>query len=111
MGYLDGREPLLDMAYFCLTQVEFKAGGRKRTRRQLAAARYRIDKDVLAMMGTLTSEHGDRWSARKASAAHPLTGSQGAWVEATVKHLIWRLGDTRIGSALPLITMSDLPPL
>lgn len=34
-----------------------------------------------------------------------------AWLEAAVKTLIWHLGDTRNGLALPVITMADLPNL
>jgi hypothetical protein len=108
-GYLDGREPLPSMAYFCLTVVECKvgkAGGRKR-----AAAAYRIDLSVLNKMGELTSERGDTLNARKAAAAQPLTGAEHAWPEEAVKMLIRRLGDTRNAAALPMITMSDLPSL
>jgi hypothetical protein len=105
-GYLDGREPLPSMAYFCLTVVEAKTGGR-----EIAATAYRIEKAVLSTMGELASLRGDRLTARKASVVQPLTGQERAWLEAAVKMLIWRLGDTRKRSALPLITMSDLPTL
>lgn len=106
-GYLDGHEPLLAMAYFCVTVLEQNAGGR--ARRSRAAARYRIDKKVLDTMGTLTSKHGDHLSARKASASRPLTGSESAWLEAAVKKLIWQLGTAE--AARSWITMSDLPAL
>jgi hypothetical protein len=106
-GYLDGHEPLLAMAYFCVTVLEQNAGGR--SRRSRASARYRIDKKVLDTMGTLTSKHGDHLSARKASATHPLTGSESAWLEAAVKKLIWQLGTPE--AARSSITMSDLPAL
>lgn len=103
--YLDGGEPLIAMAYYCLTVLEkVHAGGRSR-----AAARYRIDKKVLDTMGRLTSEHGDYMSARKASATRPLTGSESAWVEATLKNLILQLGTPE--AARSRITMSDLPAL
>jgi hypothetical protein len=105
-GYLDGREPLPSMAYFCLTVVEAKTGGR-----ESAATAYRMEKAVLSRMGELTSLRGDRLTARKATGVQPLTGQEGAWLEAAVKMLIWRLADTRNRSALPLITMSDLPTL
>ena len=107
-GCLAGREPLLSMAYWCLTVLEANAGGRK-----LAATDYRIEEAVLRMMGELTSRRGDRLSARKATAgpAQPLTGPESAWLAAAVKTLIWRLGDTRKPPALPLITMSDFPRL
>jgi hypothetical protein len=103
-GYLDGRERLLGMAYFCLTVLEVNAGGRS-----CAAAKYRIDKKVLDTMGRLTSKHGDHLSARKASATRPLMGSESAWVEAAVKKLIWQLGTPEV--ARSWIRMSDLPAL
>jgi len=40
-----------------------------------------------------------------------LTGPENAWLEAAVKMLIRRVGDTRDASALPLITLDDLPKL
>ena len=105
-GYLGGREPLLSMAYFCLTVLEANAGNRAS-----AAVMYRVDKPVLRKMGELTTRRGDRLSARKAVAgpAQPLTGAEGAWLEAALKALIWRVGDTRDATALPLITLADLP--
>ena len=107
-GYLGGHEPLLSMAYFSLTVLEAKCGGRTP-----AAAAYRIEDAVLRKLGELASRRGDRSSARKATArpVQPLTGPESAWLEVAVKTLIWRLGDTRKAKALPLITMSDLPGL
>lgn len=106
-GYRDGREPLPSMAFFCLTLVHLKGGKSQRA----ASAAYRIDLPVLRKMGELASTRGDALNARKADAAQPLTATEYAWLEAAVKMLIWRLGDTRPAPALPLITMSDLPKL
>lgn len=108
-GYLDGREPLLSMAYFCLTVLEIMAGDR-----QAAARTYRIKKDVLDKMGELASHRGDRATARKVTRTmQPLTSPEAAWLEAAVKALIWRLGDSRDTSTLRWITLADpdLPPL
>ena len=109
-GHLDGREPLPAMAYFCLTVLESKVAGGPR-RKLRAGAEYRIDKAVIKNMGELSTDHGDLLNARKATAMKPLTGQERAWLEAAVKMLIWRLGDTRDLSALALITMADLPRL
>lgn len=105
-GYRNGREPLQSMAYFCLTFLEAKAGSRKD-----AQEAYRIDLPVLSKMGELTSTRGDSKTARKANALQPLTSVEYAWLEAAVKMLIWRVGDSRGPGALPLITMADLPTL
>src|SRR2546423_1214568 len=102
--YLDGHQSLPTMAYFCLTVLDSKVAGRSR-RRLRAASECRIAKSVVDKMGELSTEHGDLLSARKATAMKPLTGQERAWLEAAVKMLIWRLGDSRDSSALPLITM------
>lgn len=104
--YGDGREPLPAMAYFCLTVLESKAGGRG-----AAAGMYRIDEDILGKMGELSSTRGDHLSARKAGAPQLLSGQESGWLEAAVKMLIHRLGDTRDPAHLPQVTMSDLPKL
>jgi hypothetical protein len=63
-------------------------------------------------MGELTSHRGDRATARKVTRTmKPLTGPEDAWLQAAVKALIWRLGDSRDTSTLPMITLADLPPL
>ena len=109
-GYLGGREPLLSMAYFSYTVLTANAPGNGRRKR--AASKYRIHVDVLRKMGDLTSCRGDRSTARKAAAAgQPLTDPESAWLQAAVKTLIWRLGDTHSATVLPLITLSDLPRL
>jgi hypothetical protein len=108
--YLDGGEPLLGMAYFCLTLVEVKTGGKtRRERHQRASAKYRMETTVFEKMGTLTSERGDRQSARKASAAQPLMASESAWVQAALKKLIRQLGTPEV--ARSWITMADLPAI
>jgi hypothetical protein len=105
-GYLDGREPLPGMAYFCLTVLEGKAGGRSK-----AAAMYEIHKDVLNKIGELSSNRGDPLNARKANATRPLSGAESAWLEEAMKTLVRRLGDTRSSAYLPVISMKDLPKL
>ena len=60
MNYLQGREPLSGMAFFCLTVLENSAGGRK-----ASARKYQIAKRVLREIGYLCSEKGGP-EARKA---------------------------------------------
>jgi hypothetical protein len=108
-GYLDGREPLPSMAYFCLTVVEAYARGRRR-----AAREYRIHPDILRRLGEFTSTRGDAGTARKAadnSTYRPLTQPETAWVEAAVRAIIRRVGECGAIDSLPQINMSDLPRL
>ena len=108
-GYRVGNEPLLSMAYFCLTLVEAKAGGRVE-----AAEALGISQGVLSKLGELTSTRGDEGSARKFHRAiplEPLAGAEQQWVKAAVKTIIGRTGEIAAGGELPDITMADLPPL
>ncbi len=107
-GYRDGREPLLSMAYFCLTVLEAAAGGRRE-----AATTYNIEYDVLKKLGELTSVRGDPRTARKmlTPPMPPLSGAEDAWLQETIKQIIWRVGDQRSPANLPPITMADLPRL
>jgi hypothetical protein len=105
-GYLDGREPLPAMAYFCLTVLEGNADGRND-----AATMYRIDVDVLRKIGELSSERGGLHQGRKASAIQELSGAEDTWLQEAIKTLIRRLGDTRDPASLPEISMNDLPNL
>ena len=109
-NYQDGREPLLSMAYFCLTVVESAAGGRNR--RNKAAKMFEISERVLSKLGDLTTKHGDRATGRKAqSSAQPLTGNESAWIEATIKRLVLQLCDPPSHYERKQLTMADLPSL
>lgn len=109
-GYQDGREPLLSMAYFCLTVVLSAAGGRNRLRN--TAKIFGINEDVLRKLGDLTSNRGDRTTARKAHASsQPLTGPERAWIEATIKQLVLRLCDPPKRCERKRLNMTDLPSL
>lgn len=108
-GYLNGREPLPSMAYFCLTLIQAKAGGRNG-----AARLYRIAKDVLDKLGELTSRRGDARIARKfqqGGGLTPLTASEKGWIEAAVRVVIRRVGEIDSDPTLREITMEDLPRL
>ena len=109
-GHLEGREPLLTMAYFCLTVLEIAAGG-KRDKRRKAAAKYRIEPAVLKKLSELSSDRGDPRIARKmpTPATPPLSGTEEAWIQAAIKQLILRVGDQRNVLDLPTMTMADLP--
>ena len=113
-NYLDGKEPLLSMAYFCLTLVENKADGKgKKGKREFAANLFKIDKPILNTLGNLSAK-GDTKIARKFPKEGdliPLSGKEIEWIKAAVKILIRRMGElTNIQSA-QLITMTDLPKI
>jgi len=109
-GYQNGREPLLSMAYFCLTVVESAASGPNR--RSNAAKTFGIEADVLRKLGDLTTNRGERASARKAqSSSQPLTNREREWLEATVKQLVSRLCNPPSGYQRTKLTLADLPLL
>ncbi len=103
-GHLLGREPLLSMAYFCLTAVQIEAGGRHQ-----AYAQFGVEEGVLRKIGELTSRHGDDRSARKVVRNQlPLTGQEQRWLEAAVKALILRIGGAS-ANVLATLRLTDLP--
>jgi len=89
-GYCLGREPLPQMAYFCLTQLEHMGGTKGRSGRIRAASQFCIDKVVLDELGNLVSEYGDSSEARKATRDHPraFTRNERVWMETIVKQII-----------------------
>lgn len=98
-AYLNGREPLLAMGYFCLTLLE-------RGDRKGAAQRFRIDLRVLNRLAELTSTRGDHLSARKMTRKTvPMSSEEAQWVESTIKAIIRHLGAQ---SNNPL-SLADLP--
>ncbi len=124
-GYRQGREPLLSMAYFCLSVLEFAArnhqlvGSQEKGRspkREKAAEMYGIDYDVLATLGELSSILGDDLTARKrepGSQQRLPTGKEGAWLEQVVRALIRRVGEVaaRLSEQLPRISLLNFPDL
>ncbi len=110
-GYRAGREPLASMAFMCLRVLEASAGGRDE-----AASRYDIDRKVMSKLGFLTSEVGDARTARKMpgpSGFRAHTNVEIAWIEAVIKALIRRAGETAFDpkTVRRKIIMSDFPTL
>ena len=108
-NYLDGKEQLPAMAYFCLTLVENKARGRKP-----AAKLFLIQETILDKLGYLTSRKGDAETARKfpeKGGIIPLSEKENKWIEAVVKILIRRTGELANIQSTQLITMTDLPKM
>jgi hypothetical protein len=108
-GYIEGREPLLAMGYFCFTLLKTIAGGNlKKMARYLGT-----DVNVLKKLSELTSTRGDRATARKIStqSMRPLSGPEATWIQSVIKVLIFRIGDTRDIAKLPKIKMADFTNL
>jgi hypothetical protein len=112
-GYVDSREKLTSMAYFCLTVLE---EGRGRKVRKEVEKKYQIDLAVLNKWGDLVSERGSEAEARKANkdkAFTPLRDKEQEWLIALIKKVIIRLGNYAYDStqSFPKITFNDLPNL
>ena len=107
-GYLENKEPLTGMAYFCLTMLE----GHLCNGRRAAARTYGIDKNVLGMIGNLTANKGGRGIARKASGiGFDLAREESRFLEEAVKAIILRVAEIAHDpeKSRPKITLSELP--
>ena len=107
MGYLQRREPLTTMAYFCLTILELSKG------RARAAEMYGIELGVLDKIGHLSSEKGGQ-QARKASGKdNDLTAQDCRFLKEAIKAVIRRAAEKAHDpdGDLPEISLSNLPPV
>jgi hypothetical protein len=109
VGHREGKEPLLSMAFFCLSVLEASAGNR-----EAAAKQYRIHNSVLRKIGELTSTRGDGTSARKkrkGGSDTPLSPGETKWLEETLRRVIARAAEIAGGKKVEELGMSDLPKL
>ena len=108
-GYLEHREKLPAMAYFCLTILEkYLCRGRPK-----AAAKYGIDLEVLKEVGNLTANKGGPAAARKAQKegiGNPLTMEEIRFLTQAVKAMIRRVAEVAHDpdQSRPQITKADL---
>lgn len=101
--YVEDKEPLLGMAYSCLTYLE------RDKVRSAAAQHYGIELDVLNMLGKLTSTRGDNSTARKFSSdTTPLSSDEETWIKSAIVKIINHLATIKPGQ---ILKMTDLPPL
>lgn len=105
LGYRNGSEPLLAMAYFILTLLERQAGNRTN-----ASAIFKVDRAVLDRLGSWCSERGSALTARKAKSTDfdDLSHIEKEWLERAAKRLIFRLGEQVSGQPLDQITMENV---
>jgi hypothetical protein len=113
--YLEGKEPLLSMAYACLSLLEGTTG-RKSGARAAVCAKYHIDPAVREKLGNLVSEKGSPEEARKldhAATKTPLTGEERDWIEQVIKALIRRKAeyDYDTDTSFAAITLNDFPKM
>ncbi|MGD0585997.1 MAG: hypothetical protein ABSA86_09530 [Oryzomonas sp.] len=104
VGYLEGREPLLAMAYFCFTLLKGKNGCSQ------VAWSLNTEEQILHKLSDLSSTRGDASIGRKANLS-PLTSEEHGWVDQTVRALIIQLAKSSAGPPADSLKMDDLPKL
>lgn len=112
--YRQGREPLADVAYLCLTVVEdsaFRVSGGQGSKRKGAAMYYQIEERVLNMVGELSSRKGGPLARKSEGRSDPFTKEETLFLEAAVAVLTRRSAEKAAdpNGSLSLITMADLP--
>ena len=105
-GYVENREPLVSMAYFCLTMLYRFEGETRRG----AAKKYRIDYEILNRIGHLTAK-GGQFARKGVGIDKELTGPERRFLEEAVKAIILRAAEVAYNAkqCLPKITLADLP--
>ena len=112
--FRQGRNPLGDVANFCLTVLEYSAlqvAGGKGNKRKAAARHYQIQRKVLDKVGELSSSKGGS-VARKAEGRYDaFTPEEARFLEAAVTAFVRRAAENAAdpNGNLPFITMADLP--
>jgi hypothetical protein len=106
--YLQGKEPLFSMSYFCLTALEKHAGNRKKV-----AAKYDIEQKVLNTIGNISTNRGGAIDARKMpkNGFVPPSQKELEWLAAAIRQLILQVGIIESGSKPQRLTMGKLPKL
>ena len=103
--YWQERTDLLSVGYFVLSMVEGSGS------RADAAKKLKMDKKILAAIGTLTSERGGRDSARKFSDKGfvELSAAERYWLEEALRWLVLRVGEHEAGVHLEPISLRISP--
>jgi hypothetical protein len=107
-GYQEGKEPLLTMAYYCLSVVEAMAPTRTDAARQV-----NVERAVLDTLGKLSSQRSDAATARKIDKKvgnSPLSEREKQWILAALPALLRSLGEAGT-PASDRLSMLDLPSL
>ena len=109
--YREGRERLDSMVYICLTVLEaVTSQERGEGEGQPTAAKvYCVSRNVLKMIGRLSSSHGRKAYGRD----DPLDPAEERFLEAATSEIICRMAEQANDpdAVRPKITMAYLPPL
>lgn len=105
--FLNKNEPLLSMAYSCLTFLEWGQGEHSGGR-EPAALFFGIDLAVLKKIGEISSDRGDPLTARKFNKKIiPLASEEETWIREAIPAIIRHIASDDPGKSQLL--MSDLP--
>ncbi len=112
--YRQGRDPLGDVANFCLTVLEYSAlqvAGGKGGKRKAAANHYQIAIAVLNGVATLSSKKGGPVARKAEGRNDAFTPGETRFLEAAVTTFVRRAAERAAdpNGSLPVITMADLP--
>ena len=112
--YRQGRDPLGDMANFCLTVLEYSAlqlAGGKGSKRKMAANYYQIEEKVLDRVGELSSTKGGSVARKAEGRTDPFTKEETRFLESAATAFTRRAAEKAADPSgkLPLTTMADLP--
>ena len=112
--YRQGREPLADVAYLCLTVLEDSApriAGGKGSKQKRAARYYQIEERVLNKVGELSSKKGGTLARKAEGRSDPFIKGETRFLEAAAVAFTRRVAERapNPNANLPMITMSDLP--
>ncbi|MBI5282608.1 MAG: hypothetical protein HY858_13065 [Candidatus Solibacter usitatus] len=106
-GYKAGLEPLASMAYFCFTLLASRHGKVGAVSKALA-----VSQPVLRKISELSTTRGDASTARKMTPdITPFATAETQWLDAALRAIIRRVGETAAGHKAPQLTFSNLPPL
>ena len=112
--YLQGRDPLGDVANFCLTVLEYSAlqvAEGKGGKRKAAANHYQIATTVLNTVAILSAKKGGPVARKAEGRSHPFTKGETRLLEAAVVAFTRRAAERAANpnGKMCMITMSDLP--
>ena len=103
MQYRNNRETLPSMAYYCLTVLEGKFGGRTK-----AALKLCVSISLLDRIGYLSTKKGGPMGARKAEGTtDELSGRDRLFLEESINQIIRRCAE-KVPDRLPQITIDDI---